>query len=177
MIVTKDRVISLSYDLRIDTAEGKLVESVSEENPLTFVFGTGKLLPKFEDNLKGLGIGDSFDFNLKSADAYGAYNEQALVDVPKNIFEVNGSIDEDLLKIGNTIPMMDRSGNRLTGVVVEINEDSVKMDFNHPLAGNDLFFKGTVTEIREASEEELMNGLDHGCGCGDGCSCEDGQCG
>ena len=176
MIVTKDRVVSLSYDLRIDTPEGKLVESVTQEQPLTFVYGTGKLLPKFEDNLKGLSIGDSFDFNLKSADAYGEYNDQALVDVPKNIFEVNGSMDEDLVKIGNSVPMMDRSGNRLTGVVVEVNGDSIKMDFNHPLAGNDLFFKGTVTEIREASDEELMHGLDHGCGCGGGCSCEDGQC-
>jgi len=176
MIVTNDRVVSLSYDLRINSPDGKLVETVSQESPLTFIYGTGKLLPKFESSLKGLGVGDNFEFSLKSDDAYGGFNDEAIINVPKNIFEVNGEIDQDMVKIGNKIPMMDKSGSRLTGVVLKVEENHVKMDFNHPLAGNDLFFKGVVTDVRNASEEEIANGLHQGCGCGSGCGCEDGTC-
>jgi FKBP-type peptidyl-prolyl cis-trans isomerase SlyD len=172
MIIGKDRVVSVSYDLRVDSPDGKLVESVSQDAPLTFIYGMGKLLPKFEDHLKGLGIGDEFDFSLPSSEAYGEFNNEAVVQVPMNIFEVNGQPDDSLLQIGNAIPMMDRSGNRLTGTVLEVNGETVKMDFNHPLAGNNLHFKGQVTEVREASEEELASGLDHACGCGSGCGCE-----
>ena len=174
MIISNGRVVSLSYNLRIDDAEGKLVETVTDQSPLQFIFGSGNLLPKFEENIKGLTQGDNFDFNLKSTDAYGDFNTDAVVDVPKNIFEVNGKMDENLVKIGNQIPMMDKSGNRFTGRVLEINTDSIKMDFNHPLAGNDLYFSGRVTNIREATEQELAHGLDNGgCGCNSGCDCDD----
>ena len=176
MTVTNEKVISLTYDLRIDDKDGKLVESVTNDAPLTFIFGTGKLLPKFEDNLKGLNVGEEFEFSLNSTEAYGDFNEDAVVNVPISIFQVNGQIDDNLLKVGNSIPMMDKSGNRLSGIVLEINDNDVKMDFNHPLAGNELFFKGKVTEVREATEDELAQGLNDGCGCGGGCSCEDGHC-
>ena len=59
------------------------------------------------------------------------------------------------MQIGNMVPMMDAEGRRLNGKVIAIEGDAVKMDFNHPMAGNDLHFKGQVTEIRNATEEEL----------------------
>ena len=181
MIAEKDNVVSIVYELRTGSKAGEVVEALTPDNPLTFLFGTGGLLPKFEENLSGLTSGDKFEFLLNSEDAYGPVVESAIVDVPKSIFEIDGKIDENLMKIGNSVPMMDSEGRRLNGMVLAIEGDAVKMDFNHPMAGNDLFFKGKVTEVRNASEEELTHGHVHGnnggCGCGsNNGSCEDGSC-
>ena len=180
MIAEKNSVVSIVYELRNGSKEGEVVESLNNDNPLTFLFGTGGLLPKFEENLSGLSSGESFEFLLRSEDAYGPVVESAIVHVPKSVFEVNGVIDETLMKIGNTVPMMDAEGRRLNGKVIAIEAEAVQMDFNHPMAGNDLYFKGEVTEVRTATEDELTHGHVHaggGCGCGshEG-GCGDGSC-
>jgi FKBP-type peptidyl-prolyl cis-trans isomerase SlyD len=180
MVVSNDKVISIIYELRVDKADGKIIESLKEDAPLTFIYGAGSLLPKFEDNLSGLGIGDSFSFSLAAGDAYGEVDHNALVNVPLGAFEVDGKVDYNLLKTGNTIPMQDGNGNRLNGLVKEISSDSVTMDFNHPLAGNSLFFTGQIIDIRESTEEEKIHGHAHasgGCeGCSSDCSGQEGSC-
>ncbi len=188
MIIDKSRVVSLVYELRVDGSEGEIIESLNDAKPLTFIYGTGSLLPKFEANINGLKVGDTFRFDLKCEDAYGFATEDAVVDVPKSVFEVEGEFDDQLVKEGNAIPMMDGEGHRINGVVVAVEGDIVKMDFNHPLAGDDLHFSGKVVEVREATEEELQHGHIHGngggcgsggggCGCGnDGGSCGSGGC-
>jgi len=176
MIAEKNNVISIVYELRADSKEGEVVESLTSENPMTFLFGTGGLLPKFEEQLNGLKSGDNFEFLLNSEDAYGPIVENAIVHVPQSVFEVEGKIDENLMKIGSMVPMMDAEGRRLNGQVIAIEGDAVKMDFNHPMAGNDLFFKGEVTDVRSATEKELSHGHTHaegGCGCG---GSESGEC-
>jgi FKBP-type peptidyl-prolyl cis-trans isomerase SlyD len=180
MIIEKNRVVSLVYELRVDDSKGEVIESLNEDKPLSFIFGNGSLLPKFEENIDGLKIGDKFSFALKCEDAYGLATEDAVVDIPKNVFEVEGEFDDEMVKVGNAIPMMDGDGNRLNGIVLDVNHETVKMDFNHPLAGDDLFFSGKVTEIREATAEELTHGHIHGqseggCG-GDNCGNEGGGC-
>ncbi|MBN2611960.1 MAG: peptidylprolyl isomerase [Bacteroidales bacterium] len=173
--VEKERVVSLTYELRVDKADGKVIESLDKGSPLTFLFGTGNLLPKFESNISGLKVGDEFDFDLACEDAYGEINTNAIIDLPIHVFEINGQIDENMLQIGNSIPMQDNSGNRLNGIVREVSGDKVKMDFNHPMAGSHLFFKGEITEIREATAEEMSHGHIHGNHSCDGCSdCGDG---
>jgi FKBP-type peptidyl-prolyl cis-trans isomerase SlyD len=171
MEITDKKVVSLIYELRQDSATGAVVEQVDKANPLTFLFGSGNLLPKFEEHLSKLKTGDAFEFGLNSEDAYGPVVDNAVVSVPKNIFEVEGKIDENMLQVGNMVPMMDNEGRRLNGKVLEITDEVVKMDFNHPMAGENLHFKGEVTEIREATDEELTHGHVHGnqdCG-----SCDD----
>jgi FKBP-type peptidyl-prolyl cis-trans isomerase SlyD len=116
MNVAKNQVVSITYEL---TVEGQVMETVKKDNPLTFLFGAGNLLPKFESNLDGLVIDDPFEFKLESEDAYGPYNEEAVIAVPMKAFEVEGKIDEELLRVGNTIPMLDSSGRRMNGVVLE----------------------------------------------------------
>jgi FKBP-type peptidyl-prolyl cis-trans isomerase SlyD len=178
MIVSQNKVVSLTYELRVNGIGGNVIESVDRNSPLTFVFGSGSLLPKFEDNLSGLKVGDSFDFDLTSEDAYGNYDENSLIQVPLHAFQIDGKVDYELVKIGNKIPMQDSEGHRLTGVVKTVDTDTVTMDFNHPLAGNHLYFKGEITEVRQASEEELTHGHVHSsCGCDGGCACGEGACG
>jgi FKBP-type peptidyl-prolyl cis-trans isomerase SlyD len=175
MEAAANKVVSIIYELRRDNQDGEVVETLSPENPMTFIMGTGNLLPKFEENLQGLKTGQSFKFILSSEDAYGPMQENAIVDVPISIFEVDGKTDSNLLQIGNVIPMMDREGRRLNGVVKNIETETITMDFNHPMAGSALHFKGEITEIREATEEELQHGHIHqGCGCSSGCG--DGSC-
>ena len=173
MLVGDKKVVSVIYELRKNKKDGEVVEALNENQPLVFLFGSGNLLPKFEENLAGLETGDNFEFSLPSNQAYGDVQENAIVDVPRNIFTVDGAEDPNLLKLGNTIPMLDRDGNRLNGIVKEIGVETVKMDFNHPMAGCDLYFSGKVTEIREANEDELMHGHVHSSGSCAGCDKDD----
>ncbi|MFZ5939695.1 MAG: FKBP-type peptidyl-prolyl cis-trans isomerase [Bacteroidota bacterium] len=175
MKAEKDRVVSIIYDLRKGSSTGEIVESLNESNPLTFLFGSGGLLPKFEEQLEGLNAGDPFQFLMNSEDAYGPVIDSAVVPVPKNIFIIDGQIDYNILQVGNTIPMMDGEGRRLNGVVTEIQDEVVIMDFNHPMAGSDLHFTGRITEVREASEEELSHGHVHGNHNCDSCDGEHGH--
>jgi FKBP-type peptidyl-prolyl cis-trans isomerase SlyD len=169
MVVSQNKVVSLSYELRVNSKNGDIIESVDRNSPLTFLFGTGSLLPKFEDYLAGLKVGDSFDFNLQSVDAYGEFDENSIIKVPLQAFQIDGKVDYELVKIGNKIPMQDSDGHRLTGVVKSVDTDSVTMDFNHPLAGNHLFFKGEITDVRQATDEELTHGHAHSESSCEGC--------
>ncbi|HSM48461.1 MAG TPA: FKBP-type peptidyl-prolyl cis-trans isomerase [Draconibacterium sp.] len=186
--IGKYAMVTLTYDLRVDDENGEVVEQATEAQPLQFLYGAGAMLPKFESQLAGLREGEPFTIKLSKNDAYGDVNEDAVVELPKHVFLVNGNFDDELVKIGNTVPMMSSNGQRLNGLVLEVNDDVVTMDFNHPLAGEDLFFAGKVMAVREASDEEvaqILSGAHGGCGCGSGgcgsgCgddSCSDDSCG
>lgn len=173
MNVSKDKVVSLSYVLREENEKGKILETVQVEKPLVFLVGAGNLLPKFEENLNGLKTGEKFGFILEYKDAYGEIDDGAIIDVPVNVFMKEGKIEEGLLDIGNQIPMRDNEGNQFTGIVRETAEESVKMDFNHPLAGTNLHFSGEVIDIRNATEDEMARGHAHGPDICKGCTDED----
>lgn len=182
MKIGKDAMVALQYEL-YGADNGDLIEKTKEEEPLVFIFGQGSMLEAFEAKVEGLSEGDSFDFKLKPEEAYGEFSEDAVQDLDINIFKrEDGKIDTDVIKEGNIVPLMTQDGHQLQAVVMGVTEDKVKMDFNHPLAGETLHFKGTVQEVREATEAELS--AIHSCGCGDsGCceesegSCNEGGCG
>jgi FKBP-type peptidyl-prolyl cis-trans isomerase SlyD len=164
MNIEPKRVVSVHYTLTEGTADGQLVESTQGGEPLTFIFGTGSMIPEFERNLEGKAPGDPFEFGIAAALAYGEYDETALVEVPKNMFEMDGKIPDGLLEVGNLIPLTDQDGNHFQGMVAWVGLDKVRLDFNHPMAGVDLFFKGTVESVREAEASELEHGHVHGAG-------------
>jgi FKBP-type peptidyl-prolyl cis-trans isomerase SlyD len=83
---------------------------------------------------------------------------------PMNVFEVEGKVDTEVVKVGAMLPMQDQNGNPMHGVILEMKETAVKMDFNHVLAGKDLHFTGKILDVREASAEELEHGHVHGPG-------------
>lgn len=164
MQITKNTVVSLSYVLKRDDAKGEIIEETRAGDPLVFLYGNGQMLPKFEEHLSTLKTGDDFEFTLASDDAYGEMDQDAIIDLDKSIFEVDGKIDLEMLAKGNVIPMRDDQGNMMQGTVVSVGDDLVRMDFNHPMAGNVLHFKGNVIEVREATAEELSHGHAHGAG-------------
>jgi FKBP-type peptidyl-prolyl cis-trans isomerase SlyD len=178
----KKSFVALTYDLYVgEENEKELMEQATEEQPLTFYTGLGMMLDKFEAEIAPLKVGDSFDFVIPVDDAYGEYEDEKIIELPKSIFEVDGAIDEEMIAEGNMVPLMDSEGNRINASVVSVGEDIVTVDINHPLAGEDLHFIGKVIEMREATEEELKAAFSSGCGCGSGgCDsggCESGSCG
>ncbi|MCB0618710.1 MAG: FKBP-type peptidyl-prolyl cis-trans isomerase [Saprospiraceae bacterium] len=163
MTVSQDKVVSISYQLNLDAPDGEFVQKVEADDPLAFIYGIGQLLPDFEKNIAGLKVGDGFEFNIPQG--YGAFIQENVIDVPISIFvDENGEPVNDILQEGNSIPMQDQQGRPLTGYVLEIGPETVKMDFNHPLAGKDLFFKGEIVDVRDATPEELDHGHVHGPG-------------
>jgi FKBP-type peptidyl-prolyl cis-trans isomerase SlyD len=159
MKIEPQHVVSLTYDLYVSEEDGTeaLVESATEEQPLTFLYGAGQMLPKFEENLSTLSTGDEYDFHLSAEDAYGQYDEEAVANLPKDMFQ-----GTDIPEIGSILPLQDNHGNHFQGQVVSVAEDSVIVDLNHPMAGQNLHFKGNIINVRPANEEELSHGHAHG---------------
>lgn len=160
-MIQKNKVVTLNYRLFEDNKDGKKIEETYGNQPLKFIYGIGMMLPKFEEHLLNLKINDKFSFTLAPEDAYGIYDEKAIVELEKKMFEIEGKVGDDLLVVGNVIPMQDNNGNRLDGIVLELNGDKVKMDFNHMMAGKTLFFEGEIAELRDASDEEINHGHVH----------------
>ena len=165
MKIETNKMVSLIYELRENNSEGRIIESLDESRPLTFIYGTGRLLPVFESNINSLGIGDLFSFALKSEMAYGEKREDMIVDVPRSVFEADGKLNEEICRVGNEVPMMDQEGNPMNGIINEITDTHVKMDFNHPMADINLFFAGKVLDVREATESELSGTTSSCSGC------------
>ncbi len=164
MKIEKNKVVSVTYDLHStsgEKTEKTHVESTGSNDPLVFLFGAGNMIPAFEKNLEGKSAGDSFEFSINSSNAYGENDADAIVNLPLDVFKTDGVVDLKLLQTGNIIPLMDNEGNKMNGKVVKVEAETVLMDFNHPLAGHDLHFKGHVTEVREASPEEISHGHVH----------------
>jgi FKBP-type peptidyl-prolyl cis-trans isomerase SlyD len=162
MIIEKNKAVFVHYTLTEGTEEGQLVETTENREPLAFIYGIGMMIPDFEKNLSGLKAGDTFAFGIPAENAYGAYDKSALVDVPKSIFEVDGKIEENSLQVGKLLTLQDQDGNDLLGMVASVGNETVKIDFNHPMAGVDLYFRGHVSLVRDAEQAELDHGHIHG---------------
>lgn len=170
--------------------ESEEVEKTSREQPFEFLSGVGYTLDAFEENLKDLKKGDTFDFTIPSDDAYGEYDPDHVQDFDREVFTIDGKFDSAHIYAGNVVEMMRADGSPILGTVKEVTPIKVVMDFNHPLAGCDLQFFGTVVDSRPASEAEMKKFYDSlraaqsGCGCCGGCGggscgdgCDDGCCG
>lgn len=173
------KYVEMTYDLyqvNPDSSE-KLVHQVDPEDPEKFIFGvTRGMIEPLEKALEGLEKGGKFDLVVKADEAFGPVDPDQVVELEKEIFVVDGKFDEEMIKAGAVVPMMTADGYRINGLVKEVTGEKVVMDFNHPLAGKDVRFKGEVTTVRDATPEELQPA--HGCGCG--ChdhGCDEGSCG
>lgn len=158
MIIQLNSVVALTYDLYTKENDQEVfVEKADEENPLVFLFGVGMMLPKFEENLAGLKTNDLYDFHLSAEDAYGLKDENAITELPLNMFG-----EMEMPEIGAILPLQDNEGNQFRARVNEISESAVVVDLNHPMAGQDLHFVGKIISVREATSDELAHGHAHG---------------
>ena len=178
------KYVELGYDLYEVTPTGDvLVHQTDAEDPEKIVFGvTRGMIRPLETAIDGLEAGGEFDVTVKADEAFGPRDPEHIVTLEKDIFEVDGKFDNEAITPGAVLPMMTADGYRINGVVEEVTDTHVKMDFNHPLAGKDVRFKGKIIVVRDATPEELQPV--HGCGCGcdhndcgDDCGCGHDSCG
>lgn len=162
--IQRGAVVTLSYSLRENNSEGLLIQETSPSNPLVFLFGFGQLLPDFERQIEGKKNGDQYAFSIEAENAYGLYDPEGLVELPLEIFMENGRLLDELLTPGHTLRLQDDSGQVHSVIVKGRGLETVQVDFNHPLAGKNLFFSGTILAVRAATEEELAHGHVHGPG-------------
>lgn len=164
MQVDNQKVVAIAYELKLQAEEGdfEVVEVVGKEDPMYFIWGMSGLPELFETNLLGLAVGDTFNFRIPPEEGYGEVDPEAIVDLPRTMFEEEGVNTDELLVLGNSIPMTNAEGHRLQGIVVDFSKDSVTLDFNHPLAGREMDFNGEILVVRDATETELDHGHVHG---------------
>lgn len=172
MAIETNQIVSIEYEVRDGST---VVDSNVGGRPLTFMFGKGQIIPGLEDGIKHMSMGEKSDVLVKAVDAYGEYNPEAQQELPREQF---AGID---LNIGMTLYGQGEDGGTVQVMVKDIKDDSVVIDFNHPLAGKDLMFTVTISSLRDATPEEAMTGIpeenkvessgccgsggNHGCGC------------
>lgn len=153
MQISSKAVVKLSYVLSLD--DGSLAAETAETEPFEFILGLGQNLPAFERHLIGLREGDAFDFSLAPEDAFGQIDNELIVKLPQETFD---DAPEGAVEINKSLPMLDSEGNTIFGVVSEIEDGFVTMNFNHPLAGETLHFSGKILHVRKARPSELEVG-------------------
>jgi|TARA_Y100000385_G_C13107502_1_gene649173 FKBP-type peptidyl-prolyl cis-trans isomerase SlyD len=146
--ITSNSIVAIDYTLS-NNKSGEVLEKTPDDQVMKFKFGIGELLPLFESNIIGLIKGDDFDFIIPPKDAYGPLDAYAVFDLPMDTFTEDGNINSDMMQVGNKIPLTDKHGNKHMGIIKVIMKDAVTMDFNHPLAGIELRFVGSVTDVIE----------------------------
>lgn len=168
--VAKDLVVSMEYELTVD---GEVLDATDAGDPIEFIQGYENIIPGLEKAVEGMAIGESKEVFVKAVDAYGEYDADGFVEVPKAEFP------EDIpMEVGVEISVTNDDGEEMTAFIEEVSMETITLNFNHPLAGKDLNFKVKITGMREATAEELEHGHVHfnDCECGDDCECEDGGC-
>ena len=158
MKVTDDLVVSLEYVLTLD--DGEEVDRSDPGEPLEYLHGRGQIIPGLESALYGMAVGDEQSVSVQPADGYGESDEDNFVVVPV------ADIPPDMkLKVGDRLYLRDdNQEDDIEAYVSELNADSVKLDMNHPLAGETLHFDVKIADLRSATAEELAHGHAHGHG-------------
>ncbi len=173
MAITENQVVGIEYELK-EVGGSDVLDSNIGQAPLEFITGKSHIIPGLESELSKLSAGEKADIMVKAADAYGEHNPEAFDDVPREQF---AGLD---LKEGLPLFGQGENGETIQVVVKSFTDDTVTIDYNHPLAGKDLMFSVTVLDVRDATPDEVLSGqvggAQHGggsCGTegGGGCGC------
>lgn len=154
MTIQNNSVVSMQYELKDD--EGNVLDSSQPGDPLFYLHGAENIIPGLEKALEGKKSGETIEVSVKPEDGYGEYSKELIQDVPKEAFK---GIDD--LAPGLELQAQEEDGTMRFFTVMEVKDKEVVIDSNHPLAGQNLNFKVTVEDIREASPEELEHGHVH----------------
>ncbi|PWH14421.1 MAG: peptidylprolyl isomerase [Anaerolineae bacterium] len=152
--VQDGQVVSMEYTLHVD---GQLIDSSQGRAPLEFLQGAGNIIPGLEDELYGMEVGETKNVIVSAEDGYGELDPDAFVDVPRAQFPT-----EIPLEIGVELQVRDDSGRVLLARIDRVDDESVRLDFNHPLAGKELDFTVKIVGLRDATDEEMEHGHVHG---------------
>jgi FKBP-type peptidyl-prolyl cis-trans isomerase SlyD len=168
MTVTKDRVVSIDYNLK--DSKGDLIDSSPSGEPLVYIHGNDNIIKGLEKHLEGKATGDQVDCVIPAVEGYGERDESLVFKVDKSEFGPDAQVE-----VGMQFEAHGEEGAQIV-TVVGVENSEITIDANHPLAGEELHFSVKVVDIREATSEELEHGHVHAVGGCDDCGCEDGEC-
>jgi FKBP-type peptidyl-prolyl cis-trans isomerase SlyD len=154
--VQNDVVVSMEYTLHVD---GEKIDSSEGQDPLQFLVGYGNIISGLEREMMGMKVGESKDVIVPAEDAYGEYDEEAFMEVPRDQFPTDMPVEEGL-----ELTVRDDSGQARYARIDAVEGDNVTLNFNHPLAGDELHFNVKVVDLREPTAEELEHGHVHQAG-------------
>lgn len=155
-LVVDDVVVSLEYTLTVD---GKVIDTSEGTEPILFIQGRGHIIPGLEKALYGMAAGGKKDLVIQPEDGYGELDGDAFMDVDRKEFPSHIPLDP-----GITLQMRDEEGNPFDARIDTVNGETIRLDFNHPLAGKELYFSVEVVSLREAAQEELEHDHVHQAG-------------
>lgn len=153
MEVAQDRVVTIAYTLKDD--EGNVLDSSENHGDLAYIHGHQNIVEGLEDALEGKDVGDSVTTTVEPEKGYGDRHDQLMFTVPRS------NMPDGDLEVGMQFAAQDKEGNQQVVTLVDIGDEEVKLDANHPLAGQTLHFDVTVNDVREASDEEVEHGHVH----------------
>lgn len=156
MPIAQNSVVTIHYTLKDDA--GELIDSSREGDPIAYLHGHGNLVPGLERELEGKSTGDTVNVSVTPEQGYGDYDKGLVQQVPRRALQGIPNV-----KVGMRLQAQTPQGPRAV-VVTRLAGDMVTIDGNHPLAGKNLNFDVEVTDVRDATEEELEHGHVHGPG-------------
>lgn len=157
MPIAQNKIVTFNYTLKDDT--GNVLDSTDGSTPFSFLSGNGQILPKLENAMDGMLVGSKKNVKISAPDAYGTYNENAVQQVDRTNFPENADLQPGMQFVANS-----PEGNQMPFIISEVQENNIKIDFNHPLAGKNLEFDVELIDIRDATAEEIAHGHAHGAG-------------
>lgn len=146
-------VVSMEYTLTVD---GEILDSSRDAGPLQFLTGHNNIIPGLEREMMGMRVGESKNVVVLPADGYGEYDEDAFMEAPRSEFPKDMEIE-----LGMELGIADEDGNHQMAFIESFDDDTVRLDFNHPLAGAELHFNVKVVGLREPTQKELEHGHAH----------------
>lgn len=153
MQIAEKTVVIIDYTLTDDA--GAVVDTSEGHEPLSYIQGSGNIIPGLESALEGKSVGDSLRVSIPPEEGYGVRQDSLIAQAPRDRFE-----SADQLTVGMQFQTKAESGIQVV-TVVEVDDDTVTVDANHPLAGSTLNFEVSVVAVRDATAEELEHGHVH----------------
>ena len=151
--VADGQVIVMEYMLQVD---GEIIDTSAGHGPIEFIQGLGNIVPGLEKNLYGMTVGERKDVVVAAVDGYGEMDSQAYMEVPRDQFPADIPMET-----GTQIELHDEAGQPMVARIDQVGDTTVRLDFNHPLAGKELHFAVKIAGLRQATDEELDHGHVH----------------
>lgn len=164
--ISQNQVVSILYEVK-ESQTNEVIDSNLESKPLEFLLGAGQVISGLEKAVASAKKGDKLNLSIPPEEAYGIYQQDFLQEVPKEQFEGIS------LQKGMTLFGQAEDGQTVQVIVKDFNDSVVMIDYNHPLAGKTLLFNVEITDVREATPDEILQGRVGGGCCGGGCGCGD----
>merc|ERR1712232_298581 len=156
MEISESSIVTMSYVLKNQDASGEVMEVMDIAYLFIFFYKSDHILDSFQENLRGLQSGDTFEFIIPCHEAYGKPKDEEIVDIPIERFVIDDAMGESIQDVGEYVAVTDEQGDKHNGKIIEKTATHLTVDLNHAFAGKDLHFQGRILKVRDASVDEII---------------------